>query len=87
MDTRGINDMKIIKVKTNIKRVHDICKYHPWLKRLGAYIKVKDYDVLGNKSQYGIYKHMPVETKIPTSKRIFLKYNPAEGGYYILQLN
>lgn len=82
---------KLTIIKTNYKNYYDLIEKQPYLKRVGAYnplpLEGKDYDVIGTSYTYGLYRYMPVRTKIPTASSIFVKWNSARGSYDILFLS
>lgn len=82
---------KVTVIKTNFRNYYDLLKTQPYLKRLGAYNPLpergEDYDVLGFENTYGVYRYMPVSTRVPTACSIYTKWNPTRGRYDILFLS
>lgn len=79
---------KLTRVKTDYTIFSDVLQHH-YLKKLGAYnpLKCGDYDILGDKTPYGILRYMPIHTKIPTASSIYTKWNSVRRGYDILFLS
>ena len=79
---------KITRIKTDYTIFSDVLQ-HRYLKKLGAYnpLNVGDYDILGDKTPYGVLRYMPIHTQIPTASSIYTKWNAVRRGYDILFLS